>query len=281
MFQSMTTITMANIGVIALLVWLAVRKNPLSTLLSFLKRLMDERLLRYHFIAALAVLLLNKLELHVEEVMDWTADFTPFFYQLEGNLVHLIQTYLETPALTAVLTFFYIVVFTCLLVASLLVYHHDQDDHSLYTLLYAVMLNYTIAIPFFLFFPVLETWVYHPKVDFLIPHVYPSFEQEYRAMSGLDNCFPSLHTSMSVTLAMVAVRSKNRLFGKIVPLCAIIILFSIFYLGIHWVSDAVAGIALALISVSLASRLADNPLGTSGLQLKPARLKEKRSTYFD
>ena len=36
-------------------------------------------------------------------------------------------------------------------------------------------------------------------------------------MSGLDNCFPSLHTSMSVTLALIAVRSKSRLFGQSRP----------------------------------------------------------------
>ena len=121
--------------------------------------------------------------------------------------------------------------------------HHFQqrDCHALYTLLYAVMLNYFIAIPFFLFVPVYETWVYHPHVEFLIPHIYPSFEQEYRAMSGLDNCFPSLHTSMLATLALIAVRSKAGCSAKSRPYVRGSSAFSIFYLGIHWFLDAVAG----------------------------------------
>ena len=81
-------------------------------------------------------------------------------------------------------------------------------------------------------------------------------------MSGLDNCFPSLHTSMSVTLALIAVRSKSRLFGQIVSVCAGIIVFSIFYLGIHWFLDAVAGTLLALISVKLARHLTLTSVGS-------------------
>jgi membrane-associated phospholipid phosphatase len=37
--------------------------------------------------------------------------------------------------------------------------------------------------------------------------------------------------------------------------------FSIFYLGIHWFLDAVAGTLLALISVKLARHLALTPVG--------------------
>lgn len=273
MFQSMTTITLTNIGVVTLLVVLVTRHNPFTILFNFLIDLKTDRLLRYHLFAALAVLLLNKIELAVEGAMNVQADFTPLFYQWEGRFIHLIQTYLETPPLTAVLTFFYIIVFTSLLVASLFVYYHGKDQRSLYTLLYAVMLNYLIAIPFFLFFPVFETWVTHPQVEFLIPDIYPAFEQEYRAMSGLDNCFPSLHTSMSITLAMIAARSKNRLFGKIVPVCAGIIIFSIFYLGIHWFSDAVSGTVLAFISVYLANRLADRLTGKSQQMFKSPRVQ--------
>lgn len=269
MFHSITTITLTNIGVITLLVFLVTRHNPLKTFIGFFVSLKKERLLLYHLLAALTVLLLNKIELTIEDAMNVQADFTPFFYQIEGPFIHLIQTYLETPPLTAVLTFFYIIVFTSLLVASLFIYFHDHDRRSLYTLLYAVMLNYLIAIPFFLFFPVLETWVIHPQVEFLIPQIYPAFEQEYRAVSGLDNCFPSLHTSMSVTLAVIAARSKNRLFGKIVPVCTGIILFSIFYLGIHWFLDAASGTVLALISVHFASRLANDPIGGSKLPPQP------------
>lgn len=262
MFQSMTTITLTTIAVTFLIVLWATHHNPLNTLFRFLSALRHDRLLLFHVLAALAVLLLNKLELKLEQVLHWPLDFTPYVYRLEGAFIPFIQHSFESPLVTAVLTFFYIIVFTSLLVSSLFVYFQQRDCHALYTLLYAIMLNYFIAIPFFLFVPVYETWVYHPDVEFLIPHIYPSFEQEYRAMSGLDNCFPSLHTSMSVTLALIAVRSKSRLFGQIASVCAGIIVFSIFYLGIHWFLDAVAGTLLALISVKLARHLTLTSVGS-------------------
>lgn len=280
MFQSITTIILTNIVVIALFVTVSTRTNPIRIFLNFLNHLKSEQLLRYHLLAALLILVINKLELHLEEMMDIGINFTPFFYQLEGNVIHVIQNHLEAPGLTATLTFFYVIVFTSLLVASLFVYDHLNDRRLLYTFLYAVILNYTIAIPFYLFFPVLETWVYHPQVKFLIPEVYPNFEQEYRTMSGLDNCFPSVHTSLSVTMAIIALRTKNKWFSGLVASCTVIIIFSIFYLGIHWFSDAVAGVILAVLSVHLASRLAERPIGIAKLQLNPSTFHEKQSPHL-
>lgn len=112
---------------------------------------------------------------------------------------------------------------------------------------YAVIINYAVAIPFYLFFPVNEVWSYPPAaVEFRMLDVFPSFEENYRQLSGLDNCFPSLHTSISVTVALLASQSGNRRWAIFTSISALIVIFSIFYLGIHWLTDMIAGTILAI-----------------------------------
>ena len=91
MFQSMTTITLTTIAVTFLIVLWATHHNPLNTLFRFLSALRHDRLLLFHVLAALAVLLLNKLELKLEQVLHWPLDFTPYVYRLEGAFIPFIQ----------------------------------------------------------------------------------------------------------------------------------------------------------------------------------------------
>jgi len=240
----------------AVFTWYATGRQPLAAAGQFLHDLRTSRPARLHFLAMLVLLVLNKVELKLEEEMHVPVDFTPLIYSLEGNLVHWVQQLFAHPVLTYVLTYFYVVVLIAMLVSSFLVYSQERNLKAFLTLTYALMLNYFIAIPFYFLFPVREVWAYHPHVTFLIPQVYPGFEAEYRPLSGLDNCFPSLHTSLSVTLALVASRNGHKRFARLLGLCAGVIIFSIFYLGIHWFSDMTAGLLLALFAARAAERLA-------------------------
>jgi len=85
-------------------------------------------------LGALFILLFNKFELIVESHLN-TPDFTQYIYLFEGNITPLVQKWLEHDALTRVTTFFYVIVFTVMMFASLFVYHHEQDRRSLYALL--------------------------------------------------------------------------------------------------------------------------------------------------
>lgn len=86
--------------------------------------------------------------------------------------------------------------------------------------------------------------------------VFPKFEQEYRPLSGLNNCFPSLHTSISVTMALLAFRSGNRRWMVITSISAVVIVFGIFYLGIHWLTDMIGGTLLAVLASTVGVQLA-------------------------
>ncbi|MFS1513842.1 phosphatase PAP2 family protein [Chengkuizengella sp. SCS-71B] len=233
-------------------------KNPLTPAFKSFKQFFTSWKMILHFAAIAFILFLNKIELTIEENMSLDYDLTPLFYGWEGNIVYTIQNFFHNDLLTTVVVYFYVVVFTSLIIASFLVYLNEKDNKLFYTFCYAIMLNYGLAIPFYLFFPINEVWAHEPAgVQFLMLDVFPTFETEYRALSGLNNCFPSLHTSISVTLCLIALKSNNIRWKSIVLISAGIIIFSIFYLGIHWIADMIGGVLLALFASYIAQRIAD------------------------
>jgi len=251
---------------VAFIVFYVIRRNPFAAALELVQSVFSRNAIKWHFAALFSVLVLNKYQLQLEKEMPHMDDITPFIYQIEGNLVYYIQLFFEHPLLTFLLTYFYIIVFTALMVASFIIYFAKKDYTSFYALFYGIMINYIIAIPFYLFFPVNEVWFFHSQVKFLIPQVYPAFELEYRALSGLNNCFPSLHTSLSVTMALLALKSRIPRMGSLFTWSAGIIIFSIFYLGIHWVIDMIAGCALGLFAASLASKISEYYTSTNEIK---------------
>ena len=75
-----------------------------------------------------------------------------------------------------------------------------------------------------------------------------------RPMSGLDNCFPSSHTSLTVVAVLMCFVFKLPLRFSALALGATVAL-STFVLGIHWLADVLAGVAMGVIAVTAALRL--------------------------
>lgn len=239
------------------LLFFALRKNPLRTVAIFARELITNRKYVLHFTAVIAILYFNKIELSIERHMGPQPDFTPYIYKLEGNFVAYVQQFFQNSTLTVLSTFFYVVIFPCLMIASIGIYTGARNLKFFYALCYAIIFNYMVAIPFYLFFPVNEVWSFHPDVHFIMNSVFPAFEKQYRPLSGVDNCFPSLHTSISVSMAVIAYRSKNRFWRLFTMISAVFIIFSIFYLGIHWLTDMCGGLLLGLAASRIALRIAE------------------------
>lgn len=257
LYQSMNHVVLFTIVIVVLLIWLGSRRNPLLAFLELGKELL--RSYKFLLIVAgmISVLTLNKYELQFEKKMHLGSDFTSFVFGLEGHFVQQLQQLFYAPWLTPVIVFFYIFMLQSVLGASLGVYLLDKNRTMLYATCYTIMLVYAVAIPFYLYFPVNEVWSYAPAgVRFVMLDVFPRFEQEYRPLSGLNNCFPSLHTAISVSTAILAYRSGNRRWMAITTVSAAMIVFGIFYLGIHWLTDMIGGTVLALVSTSVAVQLA-------------------------
>lgn len=249
LYQSMNHIVLFTVLFVILLVWLGTFQNPIMALVEIGKEMLRSYKFLLLMLGMFGVLALNKYELQIEEKMHLTSDYTPFIFGLEGHFVRAFQELFHQPWLTPIIVFFYIFMLQSVLAASLGVYLLDKNRVMLYATCYAIIINYAVAIPFYLYLPVNEVWSYLPAgVNFTMLDVFPGFEQEYRPLSGLNNCFPSLHTSISITMALLAFRSGNRRWMVITSISAFVIVFGIFYLGIHWLTDMFGGILLAVLA---------------------------------
>ena len=265
MYDSMFTIAIViTIMTIFLLIALCKHNPFLAFKILWISR-MDKKLW-IHFALLTAILLINKLELKLENHFTHAGDYSYIFQKYEEQWLANFQLIMKNGWLTEISTFFYIIIFVTLIAASFVLYFIQKDKHLFYTFIYAIGLNYLIAIPFYLFLPVNEVWFVHPQVTFLIPEVYPDFETQYRNVSGLNNCFPSLHNSISLTLLFLSYKTDNKAFKWFMTGSVGMIMFSTIYLGIHWLTDMAAGIFLAIIAFSVANLI-------SFLVAKPAGIK--------
>ncbi|MEK3984508.1 MULTISPECIES: phosphatase PAP2 family protein [unclassified Paenibacillus] len=256
-YQSMNHIVLYTVALVVILVWIGARRNPIMALVEIGKEMLRSYKFLLLMVGMFGVLVLNKYELQIEEKMHLTSDYTSFVFGLEGHFVQAVQDIFYSPWLTPIIVFFYIFMLQSVLAASLGVYLLDKNRVMLYATCYAIIINYAVAIPFYLYFPVNEVWSYVPAgVRFTMLDVFPKFEQEYRPLSGLNNCFPSLHTSISVTMALLAFRSGNRRWMVITSISAVVIVFGIFYLGIHWLTDMIGGTLLAVLASTVGVQLA-------------------------
>jgi membrane-associated phospholipid phosphatase len=266
MYQSMFTIAITITIMTILLVIILSKRNPFIAFKIIWDSRKDKKLW-IHFALLGVILLINKLELKIENNFIHIGDYSHIIQRYEGQLLANFQSLLNNSWLTEITTFFYIIIFVTLISTSFVLYFIQHDKQLFYTFIYAIGLNYLIAIPFYLFIPVNEVWFVHPQVSFLIPEVYPDFETQYRNVSGLNNCFPSLHNSISLTLLFLSFKSNNKLFKWFMTGSVGIIMFSTIYLGIHWLTDMAAGVILAITAFTVANLISvfvTKPFGMEG-----------------
>jgi membrane-associated phospholipid phosphatase len=272
-FESMTNAAVYIVITIFIFLLCSIRKNPLAAAGSFVQEIFTNRKFMLHMLVVVAILFFNKIELSIEKKMNYRADFTGSIFKIEGNFVAAIQHLFHNDMLTYATSFFYVVVFPSVMIASIVIYTYQKNYKLFYAFCYAILINYAVAMPFYLFFPVNEVWAFHPNVSLLITDVFPTFESDYRPLSGLDNCFPSLHTSISVSLAILATKSGSAFWKRFVPLSSAFIIFAIFYLGIHWLTDMVGGVVLGVTAARLGLRISENSYtwGTSLQRLEKSK----------
>ncbi|MFC4541721.1 phosphatase PAP2 family protein [Halosolutus amylolyticus] len=183
-------------------------------------------------------------------------NITPYLFDLERAVfgttpVAFLQSF-QTELLTSFFVFSYIYGYAFLLLFPLIAYFALDEMDSLSTLVLAFTANYAIGLVCYVLF-----LAYGPRnVDPLLFDglLYESFPQARRLTNQVNqntNVFPSLHTSLSMTVFFVAwyTREKYRLWVPIAGFFAISVSLSTMYLGIHWFSDVVAGTLLAYVSV--------------------------------
>jgi len=116
----------------------------------------------------------------------------------------------------------------------------------------AVTVDYAISLPFFLFFPVPERWAYPDSGAILLSDLWaPELIEIFRPISGLDNCFPSFHVSLTVVMVVLAFLYRLRYRWSALWI-GLLITLSTSVLGIHWLTDIVAGLATGILAVTVA-----------------------------
>ncbi|MEY2543295.1 MAG: hypothetical protein QOE81_756 [Verrucomicrobiota bacterium] len=113
---------------------------------------------------------------------------------------------------------------------------------------YAIAVNYLISLPFYLFYPIPERWAFPDSEAVLLSdHISYRLIEAFRPISALDNCFPSSHVSITVILIYVAYNFAMPL-KHFVLIVGLAVILSTYVLGIHWLPDIVAGVALGTVS---------------------------------
>ncbi len=121
----------------------------------------------------------------------------------------------------------------------------------------SIAMNYLLSLPFFLLFPVPERWAYPESHAMVLSDIWSSgLIESIRPISGLDNCFPSSHVSLTVIVIAIGFLYRVRFRNFVLPL-GLTVIVSTYVLGIHWLPDMVAGVLVAMLSVMIAVRIDD------------------------
>ncbi|MFP4654421.1 MAG: phosphatase PAP2 family protein [Methanohalobium sp.] len=185
-------------------------------------------------------------------------NYATYLIMIEGNIVSYFQN-IATPSLTYISSVIYLLGFPFLLVFTFFILVYTRKFKALEEYIIAFVLIYIIAYPVFVFFPVKVTGHTLQSVEPLLYNLSPIIVHGIEMSDpGLNNCLPSLHTAMSMMAMMIATFRTNFLRYKLFSIVVTTsILFTILYLGIHWITDMVAGIALALIVYLIVTRYRD------------------------
>ncbi|MFW6435675.1 MAG: phosphatase PAP2 family protein [Halovenus sp.] len=183
--------------------------------------------------------------------ISWIIDIqlSPYILKFEGDFVAWLQTF-QTPVATKYFSAIYVYGYGYLLVFPIIAYALAERLKPLRLLVLAYILNYVIGLVFYIVFV-----SYGPRNysigEGLLYAFWPQAKFLTSEVNVNTNVFPSLHTSLSVTVAILAVMTRD-IYRRWVPIAiplAISVCISTMYLGIHWAADVIAGTFLAVVSV--------------------------------
>jgi len=176
---------------------------------------------------------------------------------IEGGFVATLQS-LQTPLVTTYFSYIYIYGYVFLLIFPLLAYLALDDRVTFRRLVTAYGLNYLLGVTLYVLFV-----AYGPRnvgiAEPLLYNAFPEFQFLTSEVNSPTNVFPSLHTSLSTTVATFAVKTRKPypLWTAVAIGLATSVILSTMYLGIHWATDVVAGALLGVGCVALAERYID------------------------
>jgi membrane-associated phospholipid phosphatase len=203
-----------------------------------------------YLVVLFLVLGLRRLALTYGPAFSWLIDInlTPLIFDIEGEAIAQLRTF-SSPLVTQYFMFWYLYGYTFLLLFPFVAYFALEEMDHLRELVVADLLNYGIGLVCYVLFI-----AYGPRnLDIAPPLLYDIYPQSQLLTSQVNrnvNVFPSLHASLSVTVAALAVRTRDEYpyWAVVATVGAASVSVSTMYLAIHWIIDVLAGIVLAAVA---------------------------------
>lgn len=195
-------------------------------------------------------------------------DITATLYAIEGTFVADLQRLVPT-VFVDYFAFVYVFGFAFLVVFPPVAYFALPSQRRLKELLVAYSVNYGGGSLCYLLFV-----AYGPRN--VLPHLvreplydgYPQVQSVSAAVSSNTNVFPSLHASLAVTVLLMAwyTRATYPRWLWIASMLVASVVVSTMVLGIHWLTDVIAGLVLAVVSVIAGRYLVGRVDGREAIQ---------------
>lgn len=224
------------------------------------------------------VLLVNKGTQTIVTEFSWLFNYnlTPTIYDIEGEFVANFQGFFTTEALLY-FSFIYVIGYSFLLVFPIIAYLCLPEMRRLKELFVAYGLNYGIGVACYTLFVaygprnVMPDTVGQPLYSF-----YPETMLLTSEVNTNTNVFPSLHTSLAVTVLLFALLTRDEypLWAAVATILSVSVVVSTMALGIHWLIDVIAGLVLAAVAVAGSAPIVDR------LDVWTARKREALSARF-
>ncbi|MFO7791733.1 MAG: phosphatase PAP2 family protein [Candidatus Saliniplasma sp.] len=202
------------------------------------------------FLILLIVLGLLQLENFIHDIHPPGFRVTWWFYSLEGvgHVVWLQQT-LDNYYLIHASSIFYILGLSYFVIFAPIFFLIRCELDIFEQFCKALAVNYMFLLPGYFLLHVLVTSYYRPGEVQALLYDIPQYEAVVLLTNRQSNCFPSGHISIPLTITLIAkYRTGLRKLQIMGFIFVIITGFVILYLGIHWLIDIPAGIAVAIFA---------------------------------
>jgi membrane-associated phospholipid phosphatase len=205
------------------------------------------------------VLIINSMLRDIGPELSWIIGWqiTDWIFAVEGTFVGWLQSF-SNPAANVYFSYIYVYGYIFLMVFPIIAYLVLDDDRPIKEAALAYTINYGIGVVCYLLFI-----AYGPRnvmPDTVDQILYLNWPESHLLTSQINanvNVFPSLHTSLSVSVAALAYRTRSE-YPRWVPVATVLavsVMIATMYLGIHWATDVFFGVLLGLFSVGVAAWL--------------------------
>jgi len=211
--------------------------------------------LRNYFLLILIVVFIHLVEVNIFDPITTSLvqpGFTWLIISIENDIVAGFSPY-WIPALTLFFVFIYIILYPFTLWYTPFYAIVTKEKQALETLAFSLLFLYIIVLPFYLFFPVTNVYI-HYQLPSALNMVIPQIETFFYSTTTQNNCFPSLHTAMSIIITQTILTIDNKRFQYLGYFVMVTVIISVLYLCIHWILDVIGGIIVALLALYLSKK---------------------------